>query len=211
MTTINLALDEVKNQSFGTTQQILAFHKVKDLTLKHNFYVDELDTFQNVYFALEEYPYSLVITVSTVENEKKVIGSHIAGYSRVYLCIYSDTLLPNEISEKLGLTPTKSLLKNSFVPKTKIKVDQNQWYYEPQKKLPIILERKLDFLLKSLKPIAEIISSLPDGTSSCIHICYSGYTDWMGGWHFESDTLKQITALNAEIDFDLYASGPELL
>ncbi len=210
---IALAIKEIEEKVFGTTKQILSVNKIRLFKESDNIFVDsrELGTYK-VYFPIINESYFLVILIENQNNNIKVIGSFVEGFVRVYLCIYSKDLDPNEITKKLELQPTKIIKKSEPITKNVlIKATENRWFYEIQKDLPYTLETKLGYLLKELKPISKEINLLSsEGTSCVIHISYKGYSAWMDGWHLESDIIKQISALNAEIDFDLYASGPDL-
>ena len=211
---MQLAIAEIKKPTFGTIERVLNVHEVANLDDSKNVYIDDSETPGNykVYFKLRKEPYCLVVMIDVKDDQILVSGSYIEGYARVYVCVYSDDLSPDEISRRVGLRPTKIIVKDTAIAeKVSKKAAENQWFYEPQRDLPYSVERKLDYLLAQLMPFSKNIAALPPGTSPCIHICYKGYKDWMGGWHFDVNRIQQISEINAEVDFDLYASGPDFL
>jgi Domain of unknown function (DUF4279) len=215
-TAIQVAISEILEPQLGVTEQVLAVHRL--IKLDGEFV--PLDVHENseagkhfIYFAIEDEPYYFVIVVEKRKEGFACSASYIEAEVRVYLCITSLTLDPEMISQRIGLTPTRSrMIGEPQHPKTPyLKVKEHRWYLEPQKDLPRSLEDKLAYLLDRLEPMQLRVAQLQGECKIFICICYKGYRSWMGGWHLDQESIRRIAALNAEIDLDLYAYGENKL
>ncbi len=211
---VEAAIKELLSPTLGVTEQILAVHK---LVMHSGLPVvariqHKSDGAYYIYFALEGEPYYFVVVVLISDNQFLVSSSYIESGVRVYLCISSETLEPQEITSRVGLIPTCSNFKGQtrYPRNPHLKFQEHRWYFEPEKGIPGSLEEKLDFLLEKLEPVETQVASLRDKCEILIGICYEGYKSWMGGWHLNHSTILKIAALAAEVDFDLYAFGPDL-
>lgn len=211
-TAIQVAISEILKPQLGVTEQILEVHT---LTKLDGEFVP-LDVHENsevgryfIYFRIENEPYYFVIVVEKRKEGFACSASYIEAAVRVYLCITSLTLNPEMISQRIGLTATRSrMIGEPGHPKTPyLKVKEHRWYLEPQKDLPRSLEDKLTYLLDRLEPKHLPIAQLQGECEIFICICYKGYRSWMGGWHLDQQSIRRIATLNAEVDLDLYAYG----
>ena len=219
---IALALKEAQSPQFGTTEQILSVHTlVKDDGNK--IAISRVDTIRDkdvvyIYFPLRDkiksriQDYYLVVVLRKNEKDMwEMSASYIEAKTRVSLVIISDNLSPEDISKRVQLIPTRLVHKGETYPWNRNKVSKdNQWIFEPQKDMPEELGIKMEYLLKKLAPVEINIASLPDDVYKCINVCYEGYQEWMSGFHFNQSQLNIIANLKVELDFDLYASGPEM-
>jgi len=138
-------------------------------------------------------------------------ASYIEASVQVCLAIYSPTLDPDTITQRIGIAPSRTKTKGDPIrrrdPRTYV---EHRWYFALQPDPPRALEIKLRQLLGSVVHATEALAALAPECDVVLHIVYKGYQSWMGGVHLDPATLQQIAALGAAIDLDLYAYGPEL-
>ncbi len=111
----------------------------------------------------------------------------------------------------LGLKPTDSWRqgepgRRQGNPRRKF----HAWLFDPAGDGPGECDQKMKALLKMLASASSGIKKLSGQCSVCICVVYSGYKNQMWGLHWTADTLRQIAAIGADIDVDLYAYGPDL-
>jgi hypothetical protein len=209
------ATAEVLVPKLATTEQILSVHRL----LKQDdrpivIWVDETieEGAFHAYFQLENEPYYLVVVLRRSGEQLVAATSYIQAAVRVFLTISSDTLEPDKITELLGLTPDESHAKGETRDPRRpyLRFKQHRWVFHPDKTVPGSLEDKLSALLNQLEPVQAKVASLQDQCGIHIGICYEGYQDWMGGVHLTAKTISRLADLKADIDLDLYASGPDM-
>jgi len=162
-----LARREIASPTLSATKEILAVHTPvladgqpliarADLTReKGAFYF---------YFRLEHEPYYLVLAVGPDDQKKLAVTSAcIEAAVRVFLLVKSEKHTPDEITQRLGLTPTAAYAKGDRLHPELPPLPYTKWRLEPHKSLPEDLGRKLDLLLDQLEPASP--SSPPTATS----------------------------------------------
>lgn len=208
-----VACAEVLSPTWGVVEQILAVHKIVILDGMPSIarIDDTTPEIFNIYFYLEKQYYFLVIVVESINNSLVVAGSYVEANISVYLIINSDLLEPDAITARIGIQPTRTNTKGEpRTPKSSLLWETNHWIFEPQKDVPDELEHKLSFLLDQLENAATSISNLSEECDISINIIYKGYQEWMGGWHLNRQIMSRILSLDADIDLDIYARGPDL-
>lgn len=209
-TIIDLSIAEIERPSLGVTEQVIENHKV----LKEPLRIDanaEPGAYY-VYFKIIDEAYYFVIVLRASNGVLEPSASYIEAKARVYLRIDSDSITPEEISNRLALAPTHSARigdRRANRPSAPV-YKQHYWKFEPLQDIPESFELKLANLLNTLEPCSEALKSLSSAASLTINVCYEGYAHWMGGIHIEHSQMQHISAIGAELDIDLYASGPEL-
>ncbi len=209
-----LARREIASPTLSATKEILAVHTPvladgqpliarADLTReKGAFYF---------YFRLEHEPYYLVLAVGPDDQKKLAVTSAcIEAAVRVFLLVKSEKHTPDEITQRLGLTPTAAYAKGDRLHPELPPLPYTKWRLEPHKSLPEDLGRKLDLLLDQLEPAAARIAELAADCDVSVNVCYEGYKEWLGGWNAPKETLQRLATLGARFHLDLYASGPDL-
>jgi hypothetical protein len=206
------AIAEALRPKLGATQQILGIDRlVLTEGIPLALLVEQLperDIFR-VYFKIQDQPYYLVVIVSQEQEQFVADFALRAAEVRAYLTIQSQLLTPTIITERAGLTPTRSqqmgeLMQPAYSPR---RFAEHRWYFEPQANIPGSLEDKLEFLLDRLELSQPQILTLSESCDICISICYEAYLGSMGGWHIKKGTMQRIVALGADVDLDLYARG----
>ncbi|MBN1916858.1 MAG: DUF4279 domain-containing protein [Verrucomicrobia bacterium] len=162
------------------------------------------------YFRLEDEPYYLVVVVRREGDKLAVTCACVEAAVRVYLLVKSKHLTPREITERLGLQPTRAYAKGDRIHAELPPLTYTKWRFEPHQTLAEEIGRKLDLLLDVLEPATPRIAKLASEADVKIGICYEGCREWLGGWDTSSETLRRLAALGVHLQFDLYASGPDL-
>jgi hypothetical protein len=99
---------------------------------------------------------------------------------------------------------------NFELPITPDKVYSDFKIYGIDIEQPDNVENKIEKLLNYLEPHKELIKKISEKKSVTINVAYFGYCDQMWGLHLDPVTMKRITEINAELDFDIYAEGQQL-
>jgi hypothetical protein len=209
----DLARREVLTPALSTTKEVLAVHapvQADGLPL-----IARADTTREpgafyFYFRLQNEPYYVVIVVRPGETGLAVVGAYVEAAVRVFLLITSETLSPDEITRRVGLKPTGTHGKGKCLHKHLRPLAKTMWRFEPHMSLPESVDRKLALLLDELDGAAPRIAELAGECDVAVTICYEGYKDWLGGWVAGAGTLERLAALGANVELDLYASGPDL-
>lgn len=212
-----IACKEVLSPTHSLVEQFLEVHKIVMVNgVPSIARIDDTKAPESfrVYFHVEQEPYFLTIyVVKSTENCLVVNWSDIEANVNVCLFVRSDLMAPDAITQQIGIKPTRTGKKGEPIPRLKSgKLYQtNIWEFAPQKDFPDELECKLNFLLDQLENVATRISSISQQCKVYICIGYHGYSSQMWGWHLDTHTMSRILSLSADVDFDLYASGPDLL
>ena len=209
-----LARREILSPTLSAAKEILAVHKPvlvdgqaliarADLTHEEGaFYF---------YFRLEHEPYYLILAVRPDDTGKLAVTcACVEAAVRVFLLVKSEQLQPDEITRRLGLTPTAAYAKGDRLHPELPPLPYTKWRFEPHQALAEDLGGKLDLLLDQLEPATAAIAELAAECDVSVSVCYEGYKEWLGGWNAPTDTLKRLAALGARLHLDLYASGPDL-
>jgi hypothetical protein len=208
----HLALTELRVPRLALTRQYLAVHRVaEDESGPLVAGVVATDGGADVYFPLVDQKYFLVICVAVGGAEPSVTFCRAEAKCSVYLSVTSDTVPPEDITTMLGLKPTDSWRqgepgRRQGNPRRKF----HAWLFDPAGDGPGECDQKMKALLKMLASASSGIKKLSGQCSVCICVVYSGYKNQMWGLHWTADTLRQIAAIGADIDVDLYAYGPDL-
>ncbi len=117
---------------------------------------------------------------------------------------------PNEITEKLRLTPLSTARKGEdyFIGKRKIKktYEFNHWEYELKTKTnDFIGEIISDFFKTIIEPRIDLIKEISNKCKiTRIIIVQYYYSGNNPGYVFEKEQIKILAEINAEIDMDIY-------
>jgi hypothetical protein len=210
---VELARREVLKPTLAAAREVLAVHRpviIDGQPLIARADIDrEPDAFY-FYFRLEGEPYYLVIVVHNGDEGLAVSCACVEAAVRVFLLVKSGELSPDEITRRLGLTPTASYAKGDRLHPELPPLQYTKWRFEPHETLAEELGRKLDLLLDRLDSAAPRIAELATECDVSVDVCYEGYKEWLGGWNAPEKTLRRLAALGADLHFDIYASGPDL-
>lgn len=124
----------------------------------------------------------------------------------VTLRIYCDYLLPEKLTEHLGIQPTNTQTKGEkFDLKSSDIVQQNGWFLTTQDIIKSKDSRRhIDYLADQLLPIKDKLNALIlDGTEMDIS-CFWQSESGQGGPIFSQQQLSKLAELGIEIWFDFY-------
>jgi uncharacterized protein DUF4279 len=127
------------------------------------------------------------------------------------LRIFSDRLLPEEITARVGLEPDMAVAKGTYHGGKTIAAKRTEWQIESGLDRAEPLDRHVLLLLQKLAPLAEAIRSL--SASSACEVTFSCvvYADAVPALYFEPQWIADIAKLGAALDIDLYLSAPVAL
>lgn len=208
---VQLALAELTKPTTAITQQFLDVHSVlsEDGTPSVADVIATEDGF-DVYFNVQDESYYLVFIVLRDGERLFVNGCRAQAACKVYLKITSDTLRASDITERTGLTPTKSWDKDDPRQYGPITYDFTGWFFDPFGYAPGEFEEKLTHLLDVTEHAAPRIRAVAGECYVAVAAAYFGYKDQMWGVSFGPRDAQRLAALGASFDVDLYASGPHL-
>ncbi|GGO29655.1 DUF4279 domain-containing protein [Deinococcus humi] len=168
-----------------------------------------------VYFKPETEPYFLVMLVERQGQGLSVRGCRAEARTSVCLSITSKELTSNDITAAVTLTPTEAWSKGDARPHPRQQhlgpYTFTRWSFCPDGDLPGRFEDKLTHLLDLTEPAAPRIQALIPSCTVSLVVGYWGYTQQMWGIVGAAHDMARIAALGADLDIDLYASGPELI
>lgn len=207
------AIEEIEQQNFAITEQLFEIHKVvykegKPVIARIDLENEEQGAI--VYCPIEGEKFYMAIYVDiTPEVEVRWIGTE-ANFS-VYFCGGSETLNAESIISMSNLEPTQYWSKGE---KRYKHIDNDaKWrfskvIYEPNPE-PDEFEDKIVKLLDYLERDKEGVRKIVDQYNGYIQVAamFHNGNSMLGGVHLDVEIMKRLTALNLEIDFDLYAEG----
>ncbi|MEI6222681.1 MAG: DUF4279 domain-containing protein [bacterium] len=208
---IQIAVDEVIQQNFRTTQQYLKVHslvKTNEIPQISRIDTDKNDGTVIVYFSLVNYDYYLSVWINTTPK-LEIRSVSIEAGNQVYLSVTSEGATLQEILNTTTIKPTKKW-NNGDTIVGKRKYRTSGIIFEPFPEKADELEDKVEKLIKELYPHKNELTKLSEISELCIKIKYLGYKNEMWGWHINNETLTKISELSSSIDFDIYAKGPDL-
>ncbi len=207
---IAAAIDEIENKRFGTTEQFLKIHELdlefgKPKVLRVDRH--RKDGTAIVYFGVHKQKFYFAVYVDT-EPTISVRGIHTENYNSVYFRATSETLDFDQLSSMTTLMPTRGWNKGDLRKTGLSRHSFSAIHFEPNLE-PDEFEDKLERLLTFLEQDENGIRELVDKTQACINvqsIFHNGNT-MLGGLHIGRSLIRRMSALNLEIDLDLYAEG----
>ncbi|HEU5415040.1 MAG TPA: DUF4279 domain-containing protein [Candidatus Angelobacter sp.] len=122
----------------------------------------------------------------------------------VRLKILSDTLTPEDISERLGLTPSRSWIKGeSDRKKASLNMAKwNGWIYDSGCHSDVSLQEQVAALLHALEPMQDSVRRISDLCDVAVSlVAYSGPNKSI---FLSKKLVALIAALGAHFDFEMY-------
>jgi Domain of unknown function (DUF4279) len=139
----------------------------------------------------------------------------MATETYAYFLLTGTDLNPEEITRKVGITPTQIFLKGDRIhPKGSRTRDRSGWQVRSSLEQETDIEAHVRSVLEKLKtgwqPLIEIIENAPhEAFINCVMYYTPEETGSGSGFHLDRSILEQIQQLKAEIDFDLYVLPAE--
>jgi hypothetical protein len=138
---------------------------------------------------------------------------------RATLSIFSVTLTPQEISERLGLQPTRThkqgqprgFRRKDGSTSPSVVWKDSAWLLTSPLKPDRNLMEHVRWLLEKIEPKADIIKALSSDCTGIRFFCGFSSGNGQGGFVLEADTLSRISRLGLNIVLDLYPpSDPDI-
>ena len=207
---IQKATEEVLTKKFGVTEQLLKIHQVVFIDDKPK--VARVDREKDdgsaiVYFPVVDEKFYLAVYLDTKpEVSVRFVGTE--PYHAVYFRATSEELTLNEISVLTKLKSTSNWSKGDMRKSGNSSYNFSNFEIQPNPEADEF-EDKLKKLLDLLGQDAYGIKGLVDKANGRIQVasCFHNGNTMLGGHHMDQEIIKQMAALNLEIDFDLYADG----
>lgn len=208
------ALNEIAVPQFELTKQYLAVHTLvveEGLPQIEHIEMCEREQTAEVYFPVAGEDYFFVVYLDLTPAVSVRFMGMEAG-SRVYFSASSSVIDLEELIRDLDRPPTETWQKGTPIPNRKVArfYEDSGFTYEIGGNKSGTADQKIAELIDMLDGLSldRVLNSKEIHRE--IQIVYCGYKDEMWGVHLEPDTLMKLAKLNAHIDIDLYASGPDL-
>jgi hypothetical protein len=130
-------------------------------------------------------------------------------WSKAALCIYGDTLQPDEMNRDLGLQATNSGLKGerqSKYPRAR-PLRTSLWILESPLDEHLPLQDHIKWLLEALEPKLNVLRGIAKQYDTKLSCGYSS-EHGQGGCTFDAALLDRLANLGVTFVLDLYPPGP---
>lgn len=207
---IQKAIEEIELKQFGTMEQFLEVHEILTVDGKPQaLRVDKesSDGSAIVYFQVKDERLYLAVYLDLVP-QIAVRGVGTENHNRVYLKVVSDVLNLEELSQLTGLKPSSGWSKGERRKQGNSTYNFTAVFFEPNPEPDECedkLRKLLDFLEQDMAGVKELLAR-GDGCVNVATTFHNGNT-MLGGYHLDKSIIKRLSALELEIDFDLYAEG----
>lgn len=208
------AFHEIAAPRFELTQQYLS---VNTLVVKEGLpQIEQIDICEReqtaeVYFPVVGEDYYFVIYLDLAPQVSVRFMGMEAG-SQVYFSVSSSVIDLQGLIQDLDRQPTETWQKATRIPNRKAErfYEDSGFTYEISGSKSGTVDRKIAQLIDMLDGLSLDRVLHSQDIHREIQIVYYGYQEQMNGIHLEPDTLMKLAKLNAHIDIDLYANGPDL-
>lgn len=121
-----------------------------------------------------------------------------------YFWVQGFDCAPQEISRRLGLSPTEVQLKGEVITGNRARQVSSWNFYSPLPRGDEVLDAHVVALLNALEPCTDAIRAASQQYETGIN-CVGYYYSANPGFHFSRDTIQRLGALGLPVDFDLYS------
>ena len=121
----------------------------------------------------------------------------------VKLRILDEEMLPEEITEQTGISPSKIWYKNDLRPKTCIKEKESGWELESTLHKERLLAEHIVFLLSVIEPVYVQFQNCTQRYYSQLS-CAIYFDDERPEICFDKNLIIQLADLNLNVDIDIY-------
>jgi hypothetical protein len=121
----------------------------------------------------------------------------------VNIRILDEEVLPEQMTEEIGINPSKSWHKGDIRPKTCIKEKNNGWELQSCLAHEAPLVEHIDYLLSVIKPVHKQFQNLTQKYYAQLS-CIVYFDEELPELSFDKYLLKQLTDLNLSLDIDIY-------
>lgn len=201
---------EIKNKTWGVTEQFLEVHDVVLVDGKPK--IDRIDSEKGdgtviAYLPIKDESFHLAIYLDS-KSDFEIKGVGTEPYNSVYFRVTSDKLSVTELSSMTTLNATENWDKgekkkfgNSVHKFSSVMFEPNP---EPDEFTDKI-KKLLDFLEQDKVGVKRLVDNA-DGYVQVAMKFHNGNT-MLGGPSLDKEIIKRMNDLNLAVDFDLYADG----
>jgi hypothetical protein len=119
--------------------------------------------------------------------------------------LWSAAIDPNEISERLGLVPTKTWRRGDVVREGQKPQADHHWVLKMAPRRSWDFNEPIEELLATVTPCAEELRELVRRDGVTAQLCLVGSLfDSSPGFNLSNDTLATLADLGVSVDMDLY-------
>lgn len=141
----------------------------------------------------------------SLKSIKEMQSKISASFTLLGIDYNSEDLEPEEITAVIGIVPTKTWKVGDLISKgATLRHKQNGWSLKSKLEDSATLEDHVESVLERLKPSWQHLVKMCTRYYTEIECIIYVYGDDSPAIHFNRETLKRISELNAEIDIDLY-------
>lgn len=204
---IEVIQTELKNKTWGVTEQILEIHN--PIFVGTKIQIENIARYENeisVFIPIENEKFYLTFYINA-EN-KEISGVSTEPYISVYFKATSEELNETELKNLTTLEVTKSWNKGDKRKFGNATYDFSCIFIEPNTK-PNDFHSKITELINELKKDKIGIQKLTENANGYIQVAMEFHNGnrMIGGPNLSEETIKSLNGLNLSIDFDLYVSG----
>ncbi len=204
---IEVIQNELKNKTWGVTEQILEIHN--PVLIVNKIQIENIIRNENeisVFIPIENEKFYLSFYLNSQNQE--IIGISTEPFISIYFKATSEELNEVELRNLTNLTISKSWNKGD-----KRKFGNTSYSFsciiiEPNTK-PNNFQTKINELIEELEKDKAGIQKLVENGNGYIQVAmeFHNGNGMIGGPNLSEKTLKSLSELNLSIDFDLYVSG----
>lgn len=204
------AIEELRSQTHGTTEQYLAIHDVKregGQPVVERVDRERDDDLAIVYMPVEGERFYLAIYVQTTDVPR-VTSVDTEPWHKVYFRAASATLNLTQLRAMTTLEPTRVWSQGEPIARRRVAYKFSGFDIEPNPE-PDEFEDKLRKLLDLLERDVSGVGALVKSADSYIQVATEFHNGNMmlGGFHMDQGLIQRMAALGLEIDLDLYCGG----
>jgi hypothetical protein len=129
--------------------------------------------------------------------------------SGVTLAVYGDDLIPKDVTELLGVKPTRSFLPGYRRNPSSRPMPHGAWFLEVRGKTPDGPEAQLRKLLMKLPTSENVWKTLKARYKVQIRFGLH-MTGWNKGFELSSTLIRRLAKIGVDLEFDVYAYGEDV-
>lgn len=123
---------------------------------------------------------------------------------KIRLSISGFSCPPEEVTQVLGLSPTKTWRRNDSIPRTIMVYKENGWRLEAPGSPYASVEKQCTVLMERITPRLEAFKELPPGSEvelSCVIYVYHNERPSLS---FSPEVIRTLATIGGLIDIDYY-------
>jgi hypothetical protein len=201
---------ELRSPTFATSEQLLEAHRlvVQDGRPRLAGWWEAPEDRYSLYFRIEGEAYYLLVAISDAEEGAVFDGMDVEADISIAFLVCGNDLDPASVTELLGIVPTYTRAIGELGRAARTPGKFHLWELEDRGPGPF--EERLGALLALLSEHGSGLAALVGKAEPSISVGYRGYRELMHGVHLSQEAIATLANLGLSIDFDLYASGPDL-